>query len=135
GGYQVAFSPDVLPLGTIAVSYTKEPEDAAFTNDGGGQYTLTGAPLVPGSVRFRLLATSGTSTKVYKCYSRGTVVYAGSTVIGTINNTTGVMLLSGTSSVDVVKHTRQKLERSFSGGGTQVGAPWYYYKTTSATTS
>jgi hypothetical protein len=135
GGYQVPFSPNVLPTGPVTVNYVAEPETSAFTNDGGGQYTLTGAPLVPGSVRFQLVASSGTSAKIYQCYSRGTVVYAGSTVIGTINNTTGVMLLSGASSVDIVKNTREKLERSFSGGGIQVGAPWYYYRTTSATTS
>ncbi|MFN3493833.1 MAG: hypothetical protein ACK40L_04940 [Hydrogenophaga sp.] len=136
GGYQVPFSPNVLPsTGPVSVSYTLEPETSAFTNDGGGQYTLTGAPIVPGSVRFQIVASSGPTARVYQCYSRGTVVYAGSTVIGTINNTTGVMLLNGATGFDIVKHTRTKFERSFSGGGYQVGAPWYYYKTTSATTS
>lgn len=137
GGYQVPFSPNVLPSsGPVSVSYTLEPENAAFTNDGGGQYTLTGAPIVPGSVRFQVVATSGTAARVLQCHTVGTVVYAGSTVIGTINNTTGVMLLNGASSLDLVKSTTQKLERSYSGvGGYTVGLPWYYYKTTTTTTS
>lgn len=136
GGYQVPFSPNVLPsTGPVTVSYTLEPENATFTNDGGGQYTLTGAPLVPGSVRFQIVATSGTAARVLQCHTIGTVVYAGSTVIGAINNTTGVMLLNGASSLSLVKSTTQKLERSPSGGGIPVGLPWYYYKTTTTTTS
>lgn len=136
GGYQVPFSPNVLPsTGPVTVSYTLEPENAAFTNDGGGQYTLTGAPIVPGSVRFQIIATSGTAGRVYQCHTVGTVVYAGTTVIGSINNTTGVMLLNGASSVDLVKNTRVKVPIPFRGGGLQAPGDWFYYRTESATTS
>lgn len=109
GGYRVKFSPDVLPTTPITVTFTTSAEAATFTNDGGGQYTLSGAPIKAGSVRFNMIGASGASAIVYPCYTVGTVVYTGSTVIGAINNTTGVMLLNGAASAVVTTHKQVKV--------------------------
>jgi hypothetical protein len=133
--YTLTFSPDTLPDGPITVEFDEAPETAAFTNDGGGAYTLTGAPIAPGSARFQLLGTSGSETRVYSCYSSGTLVYAsGVGVIGTINNTTGAMLLSGTSGHEVTTWTSTRVERSTHIGSTGVyEGPSYYITKTSST--
>lgn len=107
GGYQFAFSPDVLPTGPVDIDYTAAAEEAGFTNDGGGQYTLSTPPLA-GSVRFNVVGTVGSTSKVYACRSVGTDVYAGSALIGQINNATGVMLLNGASAITVTRHTKTK---------------------------
>lgn len=115
GSYLLPFSPDVLPSGNITVNYTAQPEVSAFTNNGGGSYTLTGAPIAPGSLRFNMIASAGSEARVYPCYSRGTVIYTGSTVVGAINNTTGAVTLNGASSVDVVEYTSHRSYGSWSG--------------------
>lgn len=109
GGYRVKFSPDVLPTTPITVTHTTSSESATFTNDGGGQYTLSGAPIKAGSVRFNMIGSAGASAIVYPCYSVGTVVYTGGTVIGSINNTTGVMLLNGAATAIVTTHKTVKV--------------------------
>ncbi|MDO8903963.1 hypothetical protein [Hydrogenophaga sp.] len=136
GGYQVPFSPNVLPTGPVTVSYTRTTETSAFTNDGGGQYTLTGAPIQPGSVRFQIVATSGTAARVLQCFTVGTVVYAGSTstVIGTINNTTGVMLLNGASSVNITQKVQAKVLVPYAEVGFFSG-PTYRYAATNEVTA
>jgi hypothetical protein len=132
--YALPFSPDTLPDGPVTVTFNEQTENAAFTNDGGGAYTLTGAPIAPGSARFQLLGTSGAQTRVYNCYSAGTQVFAvGVGVIGTINNTTGEILLTG-GTQDVTTWTKVRVSRSMALNGT--GAfygPNYYYKRESST--
>lgn len=107
GGYQVAFSPDVLPTGPVDVDYTAAAEVSGFTNDGGGQYTLSAPPLAS-SVRFNVVGVAGSTAKTYACRSVGTDVYAGATLIGQINNGTGVMTLNGASSIAVTRHVKTK---------------------------
>lgn len=107
GGYELPFSPNTLPTGPVTVNFTSAAEETGFTNDGGGQYTLAQPPLA-GSVRFTVVGNASGSAKAYKAFSRGTDVFIGSTLIGQINNATGVMLLNGASSVNVTKHVRTK---------------------------
>lgn len=107
GGYQFAFSPDVLPTGPVDIDYTSAAEEIGFTNDGGGQYTLSQPPLAS-SVRFKVVGSVGGTAKAYACRSVGTDVYAENTLIGQINNTTGVMLLNGASAITVTRHTKTK---------------------------
>ncbi|MGS5089074.1 hypothetical protein ACVC7V_21525 [Hydrogenophaga sp. A37] len=107
GGYQFAFSPDTMPTGPVDIDYTAAAEETGFTNDGGGQYTLATAPLAS-SVRFKVVGSVGGTAKAYACRSVGTDVYAGSVLIGQINNTTGVMLLNGASAITVTRHTKTK---------------------------
>jgi hypothetical protein len=102
-GFVLPFSPDVLPDGPVTLTYTPLDSAANFANNGGGQYTLNGGnPIRPGSVRFQAIASAsggnaawaGTN-QVFDCYSEADVVYArGLGPIGTINNATGVMVLS-----------------------------------------
>lgn len=95
GTYLIPWSPDTLPDGPVTITFTSLSAVSGFTNDGGGAYTLTGAPIKPGSVRFNVIATINGAPKVVACYSQGTEVYAkGIGVIGSINNTTGAMVLS-----------------------------------------
>ena len=134
--YEFTFSPDTLPDGTVTVEFDEQTEDAAFTNDGGGAYTLTGAPIAPGSARFQVIGVNGALSRVYNCYSSGTQVIAdGVGVIGSINNTTGAMLLNGTSSQNVTTWTKTKVTRTWPGGTGAFEGPAYYYKKTSSVTA
>jgi hypothetical protein len=95
GSYLLPFSPDVLPDGPVTATYNALANLNAFTNNGGGSYTLTSAPVAPGTVRFRAIVTVQGVSKTVQCYSAGTEVFAqGVGLIGTINNTTGAMVLS-----------------------------------------
>lgn len=127
GSYRLPFSPDTLPDGAIHLVYTPVDETPDFVNNGGGTYVLNGGDSIkPGSVRFRCIGTSAEAgsvnwqggNQVYDCYSQGTEVYArGVGVIGTINNTTGVMVLShGSVNVSGYRAKRQKYEYATSGG-------------------
>lgn len=127
GSYHLPFSPDTLPDGAIHLVYTPIDETPDFVNNGGGSYTLNGGnPIKPGSVRFRCIGTSAEAgsvnwqggNQVYDCYSQGTEIYArGVGVIGTVNNTTGAMVLShGSVSVSGYRAQRKKYEYATSGG-------------------
>ncbi len=136
GTYRVLFSPDTMPDGLISVSYESQAENAAFTNDGGGNYTLSGAPIAVGSLRFRLFATASTGlTYVFNCFSRGTDVYArtpaGNTVIGTINNTTGAVSLAAGG----VTLSSTRVERTSSSSWQGGSDPWYYDRVITENTS
>ncbi len=107
GGYLLPFSPNTLPTGPVTVNFTSATEETGFTNDGGGQYTLAQPPL-SGSVRFTVVGSAGASAKAYKAHTRGTDVFIGATLIGQINNGTGVMTLNGASSIPVTTHVKTK---------------------------
>lgn len=99
GGYRFRFAPTLLPDADITVAYETAAEVASFTNDGGGAYTLSAAPIAPGSARFEIVAVAtGLPSLVLPCYSRGTTLYCSvdgdEQVIGTVNNTTGAMNVS-----------------------------------------
>jgi hypothetical protein len=108
GTYEVDFSPNTLPTGPVGLDYIGLPETSAFTNDGGGQYTLAEPPR-EGSVRFNLVGNSGALSKVFPCHSVGTDVFSGETLVGQINNTTGVMLLNGAPSVSISTHVTSRV--------------------------
>lgn len=98
------FSPDTLPDGDITFTYQSLASVGGFTNDGGGAYTLTGAPIAPGSLRFKVVGTDATASggplaRTFDAYSRGSEVYIGSTLIGTVNNTTGAVSLNGAATL------------------------------------
>lgn len=138
GTYRVLFSPDVMPDGPITVSYQSAAENATFVNNGGGSYTLSGAPIIPGSLRFNIFATaSGGRTAVLRCFSRGTTVFArtpqGTAAIGTINNTTGdVLLAAGSVTLSSTRVERTPSSAWNGGGGSD---PWYYDRTITESTS
>lgn len=109
GTYLIPFSPDVLPDGVVTLTYQSLADTSGFTNGGGGNYTLTGAPIKPGSVRFDVVAMINGAPSIVHCYSQGTTVYAeGIGVIGTINNTTGAMALS-VGSLSITTWTTEKV--------------------------
>jgi hypothetical protein len=124
-----------LPDAAVAISYPPLPAQLAFTNNGGGSYTLSAAPVRPGSVRFRAIGAATASNgwaggnQVYNCYSSGTEVFAeGVGVIGSINNTTGALLLSHPG-FSVTGYERVKAQ-----GVSQEIADFYNYYTLVATT-
>lgn len=127
GGYRVLFSPNEMPIGVVDVSYTAPLRSGEFVNNGSGSYTLTDAPLISGSVRFTLVGSSGSYGKAYSAKSVGTLLYANGQVVGSINNTTGAMVLSGADSAEETTYTTTKSvteNRPNSG---------YFYTTTSET--
>jgi hypothetical protein len=109
GRYEFEFSPDEIPTGPVTCNYTASNEELGFTNDGGGVYTLDQPPLAS-SVRFTLVGASGTDAKAYKAHTIGTDVYIGTTLIGQINNITGVMTLNGASTISVTTHVETKVQ-------------------------
>ena len=114
GSYVIPFSPDTLPDGPVTLTYQSLADTTGFTNGGGGNYTLTGATIKPGSVRFDVVAMINGVPTIVPCYSQGTTVYAeGIGVIGTINNTTGAMSLS-VGSLSLTTWTTQKVAVSAS---------------------
>lgn len=136
GTYRVLFSPDTMPDGLITVSYQSAPENASFVNNGGGSYTLSSAPIAPGSLRFNLFATaSGGRTAVLRCFSRGTSVFArtpqGTSVIGTINNTTGDVALAAGS----ITLSSSRVERTSSSSWQGGANPWHYDRVVTESTS
>lgn len=138
GTYRVLFSPDTMPEGLITVGYQSAAENATFVNNGAGSYTLSGAPITAGSLRFNLFATaSGGRTAILRCFSRGTTVYArtpqGAAVIGTINNTTGEVLLAAGSVT--LSSTRVERTASSSWNNDGPGSPWYYDRVITESTS
>jgi hypothetical protein len=100
GGYEFTFAPDTLPDGLVAVTYETAIEEASFTNDGGGSYTLTAAPALADSVRFSMVATaSGVPPLSVACFSSGSSLFCikpgGATqLVGTINHATGAIGLT-----------------------------------------
>jgi hypothetical protein len=136
GAYRVLFSPDTMPDGLITVSYESQPENAAFVNNGGGSYTLSGAPIAAGSLRFRIFSTASNGrTAVLDCFSRGTEIRArtpaGTAVIGTINNTTGAVSLAAGS----VTLSSTRVERTSASSWQGGSDPWYYDRVITETTS
>jgi hypothetical protein len=109
GRYEFEFSPDEIPTGPVTCNYTASNEELGFTNDGGGVYTLDQPPL-ESSVRFTIVGASGTDAKAYKAHTIGTDVYIGTTLIGQINNITGVMTLNGASTISVTTHVETKVQ-------------------------
>lgn len=131
GSYLLPFSPDTLPDGSVTLTYDSLADDNAFTNDSGGNYTLTAAPIKAGTVRFNVIAVIDGVSHLIACYSIGTTVYAtGLGPIGTVNNTSGVMALSvGSQSRTVYTKTRHTTY------GINGGQDYTYYTTTSSTVS
>ena len=107
GGYEFEFSPDEIPTGPVTVGYTAATEELGFTNDGGGNYTLSQPPR-ESTVRFTVIGNSASGSKAYKARSVGTDVFVGSTLIGQINNGTGVITLNGAASIGVTTHVKTK---------------------------
>lgn len=113
--FSCSFAPAVLPESGITVSYNDLATDTAFTSLGSGQYQLTNAPIQPGSLRGSLpLNTAGyaLSTGARKFWSEGGDIYAESlwkygakTLVGTVNNTSGLVTLFGTYSSRVLAVT------------------------------
>jgi hypothetical protein len=133
GTYLLPFSPDTLPDGPVTLTYESLADAGAFTNGGGGAYTLTNAPIKPGSARFNVIAVIGGVPTVVRCYSSGTSVFAkGIGVIGTINNTTGAMALS-IGSLSKTLYKKERVTSVPSGGGTLL--EYTYIKTTPEVTS
>lgn len=132
GTYLLPFSPNTLPDGSVSLTYQALADVDAFTNDGSGSYTLTNTPIKPGTVRFNVIALINGVSKLIRCYSQGTEVYAeGLGVIGTINNSTGAMVLSvGSQSRTVYKKTKHVWS-----GGSGTFSTYTYYKTTSEVVS
>lgn len=98
------FSPDTLPDGDVTFSYESLASVGGFSGGGGGSYTLTGAPLAPGSLHFKIVgndpaASGGALARTFDAYSKGSEVFIGSTLIGTINNTTGALVLNGAATI------------------------------------
>lgn len=132
GTYLLPFSPNTLPDGSVSLTYQALADVDAFTNDGGGSYTLTNTPIKPGTVRFNVIALINGVSKVIRCYSQGTEVYAeGLGVIGTINNSTGAMVLSVGSQSRTV-YTRERHEVA---AGTYMSGTYVYYRTVSEVVS
>lgn len=132
GTYLLPFSPNTLPDGSVTLTYQALADVDAFTNGGGGAYTLTNTPVKAGTVRFNVIALINGVSKVIRCYSQGTEVYAeGLGVIGTINNTTGVMALSvGSQSRTVYSRERHEVA-----AGTYMSGTYVYYRTVSEVVS
>lgn len=132
GTYLLPFSPNTLPDGSVSLTYQALADVDAFTNDGGGSYTLTNTPIKPGTVRFNVIALINGVSKVIRCRSQGTEVYAeGLGVIGTINNATGVMVLSvGSQSRTVYRRERHEVA-----AGTYMTGTYVYYRTVSEVVS
>lgn len=115
-----AFSPDTLPDGDITFTYQSLASVGGFTNDGGGAYTLTGAPIAPGSLRFKVVGTDATASggpvaRTFDAYSRGSEVYIGSTLIGTVNNSTGAVSLNGVASITQFRWVQARFGRPQTG--------------------
>jgi hypothetical protein len=100
--WAVSFAPHTTPDSNVTVEFNRlGAGSTAFTNNGGGSYTLTDAPVRPGSVRFQVLAglTAGQNTAdVFDVYSDGGLLrcnaYNSVAVVGTINNATGAIVLN-----------------------------------------
>ena len=124
GTYSIWVAPHVWPdNGLITMAYQRKPEAGAFTNDGGGTYTLTDIPVRPGSVRFKTIASTSYGgfaypTKVFACYddAAGVILCQGQ-AIGTIDYATGEMNL--TSPV-VTKEMWTKVKKRVTGSGTAI---------------
>lgn len=111
------FAPAVLPDGDVAINYQRAPAESALrSNNGGGSYTTYLTPVAPGSVRLTVLtvAQSGfdiplsisvvdDATGVLKSATPGSIGAA----VGTINYTTGAVVLSNTLAVDVFENVVQ----------------------------
>lgn len=112
GVYAFTFAPEVLPDSGVTVSYNDLAATTAFTSLGGGQYQLTNTPIQPGSLRGTLpLNTAGyaLSSGARKFWSEGGSIYAEplwkygtKTLVGTVNNTSGLVTLFGSYSSRVV---------------------------------
>jgi hypothetical protein len=106
GVYTCTFAPAVLPDGPVTATYEDLAASTAFTPVGGGQYQLTNYPIAPGSLRGSLpLNTSGyaLTTGARPFWSEGSNIYAAAlwkhgakTLVGTVNNTTGLVTLFST---------------------------------------
>ncbi|MDZ4282822.1 MAG: hypothetical protein U1C04_18910 [Hydrogenophaga sp.] len=105
GNYAFSFAPHTLPDGDVTVNYSRSTSPGTgFTNGGGGNYTLTGAPIKAGSVRATItLDVSGLEgvPETAELYSVGTVLYAQfpgkkpfARVVGSVNNTTGAIVIN-----------------------------------------
>jgi hypothetical protein len=136
GAYLLPFSPDTLPDGPVDAAYAPLARETGFVNNGGGSYTLTAAPVRPGSVRFRAIGSTANGewaggNQVFQCYSAGTEVFAeGVGVIGSINNTTGAMALTHPG------FSVTGFERVRAQGVSQEIADYYnYYKLEASTTT
>lgn len=106
GAFRFTFAPATLPDGAVTVTYEAAPSAVGFTSLGGGQYQLTGAPIAPGSLRGTLpIDVSGIAliTGSRPFWSEGGDIYAAQftkygvkQLVGTVNNTTGVVTFFGT---------------------------------------
>lgn len=124
GTYSIWVAPHVWPDdGLITMSYQRKPEAGAFTESGGGTYMLTDLPVRPGSIRFKVIASTSYGsiaypTKVFECYDNAAgVVLCQGQAIGTVNYTSGQMDI--TSPV-VTKEMWTKVKKKVTDGGSAV---------------
>lgn len=128
GTYLLPFSPNTLPDGAVTTVYMALDDENAFTA-AGSVYTLTNAPIKPGSVHFKVVVEIDGVSTTAQAYSVDDEVFAdGVGLIGTINNTTGVMSLSVASQTETI-YTQEKVaafSAAFDGPGISAGVNYIY---------
>ena len=115
----IDFAPGVFPDGAVVATWTqKATSRSSVTNNGGGNYTLTDAP-VPRSLSLSVLTVAQSGFEfpsVISLYDDGVGVLRTNTpgapdaAVGTINYTTRVITISAAMSMQVVEFVIQKFE-------------------------
>lgn len=111
GLYSVWIEPGNYPTNNvISMTYQKKPESAAFTNLGGGVYQLTNTPVKPGTIRFKVVATTSgwPSRSVWASDNGAGDIYAQGQLIGTVNYSTGQIALTSPTIQETVWRTAKK---------------------------
>lgn len=111
GVYSVWIEPNYYPSnGVMSMTYQKKPESNGFTNLGGGVYQLTSVPVKPGTIRFKMVATSSgwPSRLVWAADDGAGSIYAQGQLIGTVNYSTGQLSITSPVVQETVWRTAKK---------------------------
>lgn len=109
----IVFQPSFFPDGDVTIAYESPPiVSSVATNQGGGNYTLSNAPLKPGSVMFVVNVGDVEgyvlpNTLTVKDNGAGQLVgvdaYALNRVVGTVNYSTGAVVVNPTVDMDCLR--------------------------------